>query len=116
MECETMPVPQLSQISSALGRVDLDLIIPKFYVPLGRQLGEPVQIALLHLRVQPSLVKRVEVMADVPELGAVEDLVVLLAVGVGTNEVAYQLVDDHDGREDLELQKASRVMRAKKTN
>ena len=81
MECETMPVPQLSQISSALGRVDLDLIIPKFYVPLGRQLGEPVQIALLHLRVQPSLVKRVEVMADVPELGAVEDLVVLLAVG-----------------------------------
>lgn len=95
--------PVVAGLKGTLRRIDDDLVISELDIPLRRQLHEPVQISLLDLRVQPSLVKRVEVMANMHELGAIEDFVVLLALDVCADEAADPIVGDHDRREDLEL-------------
>ena len=95
--------PVVTGLQGALGRVDNDLIISELDIPLGRKLNQPVQIALFHLWIQPALVERVEVVADMHELGPVEDFAVFLALDVGAHEAADPVVGDHDGGEDLEL-------------
>lgn len=95
--------PVVAGLKRTLRRVDDDLVISELDIPLRRQLHEPIQISLFYLRIQPPLVKRIEVMTNMHELGPIEDFVVLLALDVGADEAADPIVGDHDRREDFEL-------------
>lgn len=88
--------PVVAGLKRTLRRIDNDLVISELDIPLRRQLHEPVQISLLYLRIQPSLVKRIKVMTNMHELGPIEDFVVLLALDVGADEAADPIVGDHD--------------------
>ena len=66
-------------------------------------MDEPVEVSLLDLRVESPFIEGVEVMADMHEFGAVEDLAVALAFYVGADEAAHPVVVDNDGGEDFQL-------------
>lgn len=88
--------PVITGLKGAFGRIDDSLVIAVFDVPFRWKLDEPVQISLLDLRVQSSLVKRIEVMTNVHELSSVENFIVALALDIGTDEAAHPIIGDYN--------------------
>lgn len=50
-----------------------------------------------------TLIKWVEVVANMHKLRAIKDLFILLALDISTHESAHPIVSDNDGRENFEL-------------
>ena len=61
-------------------------------VPLLGKLNQPIQVAFFHLGVEPTFVEWVEVVADMHELSAIEHVLVLIALDVGTDEAAHPVI------------------------
>ena len=95
--------PVVACFESALGRVDDQLIVSVLDVPLRRELDQPVQVALLVLRVQTALVKRVQVVADVHEFGALEHLRKTACLHISAHEPAHPVIRHHRRRKYLQL-------------
>jgi hypothetical protein len=88
--------PVITSLKRTPRRINNHLIIPKLQIPLPGQLNQPIQVPLLKLGIQPSLIERIKIMANMYKLGAIKDLLILIDLDIGANKATHPIIRDDD--------------------